>query len=93
MTRSTESYGLGQSGYTAGRREGDPALETTVDGRNCGCPPAIEERLFELWEDDERWLGRGCLMWYPTTPPAEQTIDEQKIDEREQLREKRDAES
>ncbi|MDB4961964.1 MAG: hypothetical protein JWP01_1963 [Myxococcales bacterium] len=88
MTRSTESYGLGQSGYTAGRREGDPALDRTVDARNCGASPLIEERLHDLWEDDERWLGRGCLLWYPAQnnePKLDEPADEQNNDERQRL--------
>ena len=39
--RSTEYYGQGQSGYTAGRNEGDPALG--IEGRNIGFPKGTDE--------------------------------------------------
>lgn len=62
LQRSTESYGLGQSGYTAGRIEGDPALGIT--GRNIGYPRGEDDRLLEQG-DDERFLGVGGTPWVP----------------------------
>lgn len=60
--RDTESYGLGQSGYTAGRREGDPALERNIEARNRAYPKGLDEKLLEL-DVDERWTGRGGSQW------------------------------
>jgi hypothetical protein len=62
--RSTESYGLGQSGYTAGRYAGDPALEREIEARNPSYPRDLDDQLLELG-DDERWIGRGGSQWYP----------------------------
>jgi hypothetical protein len=62
--RSTESYGLGQSGYTAGRRECDPALERYVEVRNRGYPRGLDEHVLGQG-DDERWIGRGGSQWAP----------------------------
>lgn len=62
--RWTETYGLGQSGYTAGRHTDDPALERVSEPRNRGYPPGTDDRLLELG-DDERWIGRGGSPWYP----------------------------
>lgn len=56
--RSTESQGLGQSGYTAGRREGDPALEQNTETRGHHYPRGFDERMLEFGLDD-RWTGRG----------------------------------
>jgi hypothetical protein len=70
--RSTEYYGLGQSGYTAGRREGDLALERYIEARNRAYPRGLDEHVLEHG-DDERWIGRGGAPWVPA--------DEQKSDE------------
>lgn len=52
---STEYGGLGQSGYTAGRREGDVALEDTVDTRHVAPPGSGKDGL----GTDDRFTGRG----------------------------------
>jgi hypothetical protein len=86
--RSTESYGLGQSGYTAGRREADPALERYLEVRNRGYPRGLDEDVPGQGEDD-RWTGRGGSPWVPESvstddrDSGEQKLDEQKIDEHE----------
>jgi hypothetical protein len=74
--RGTESYGLGQSGYTAGRREHDPALERDIEVRNRGYPRGSDEHVLEHG-DDERWIGRGGSRWYPET---EHDTDERDAD-------------
>ncbi len=56
--RSTEYYGLGQSGYTAGRVEGDPSLELQIEDRNMLYPRHVDERAIDL-DDDDRFTGRG----------------------------------
>jgi hypothetical protein len=53
--RSTERGGLGQSGYTAGRREGDLSLGDAVDTRNVGPPGSGTDGL----GTDDRFTGRG----------------------------------
>ena len=58
---SIESYGLGQSGYTAGRREGDPSLEQQIEDRNLSYD---DEPVVDL-ETDERFVGRGGRHWSP----------------------------
>jgi len=60
--RSTEHHGVGQSGYTAGRRAGDPALEKDVEDRNAAYPKGAPEVPGELGEDD-RFTGRGRAPW------------------------------
>lgn len=71
--RSIESYGLGQSGYTAGRIEGDRALG--IEGRNLRYPrtaaPEIEEGGV-----DERWTGTGGIHWAPDEEPPEQSPED-----------------
>ena len=52
---SVERGGLGQSGYTAGRREGDLALDDVVDTRYVG-PPGSNADGLGL---DDRFTGRG----------------------------------
>jgi len=52
---SVERGGLGQSGYTAGRREGDVALEDTVDTRHVAPPGSATDGL----GTDDRFTGRG----------------------------------
>lgn len=62
LQRSTESYGLGQSGYTAGRAVEDPALGVT--GRNISYPRGADEHLLDEG-DDERFIGSGGRPWVP----------------------------
>lgn len=52
---SIERGGLGQSGYTAGRKEGDVALGDTVDTRYPAPPGSATEGLGL----DDRFTGRG----------------------------------
>lgn len=56
--RSTESYGIGQSGYTAGRVQGDRSLEREIDVQNASYPDGADETPGELGVDD-RFTGRG----------------------------------
>ena len=65
--RSTEHYGLGQSGYTAGRREDDPSLN--IEARNQSYPRGFDEH--KLDGPDERWIGRGGAEWV-SDPRAEE---------------------
>ncbi|HEX5059646.1 MAG TPA: hypothetical protein VFV99_09820 [Kofleriaceae bacterium] len=70
LQRSTEYYGLGQSGYTAGRVEGDVALELELEGRNTSYPKGVdEEHVLELG-DDERYWGAGGRPWIPPETEA-----------------------
>jgi hypothetical protein len=59
--RSTEFGGVGQSGYTAGRREHDRALEREIQVRNQFWPRGVDDD--DPWQDqldtDDRWTGRG----------------------------------
>jgi len=58
--RSIESHGVGQSGYTAGRGEHDPALERELQSRNATYPrDTEEEQLQHELETDVRFTGRG----------------------------------
>lgn len=59
-TRSPETEGLGQSGYTAGRPRRDPALQRDIAVENVSYPRGVEaeELLTELGTDD-RFTGRG----------------------------------
>ena len=63
MTRRTsiEYGGLGQSGYTAGRRLPDPALERKLQVRYVGYPRGVdgEDVLKDELGTDDRWTGRG----------------------------------
>src|SRR5262245_47386857 len=65
---STERYGLGQSGYTAGRVEGDRGLP--IEGRNASYPRTTDGNV-ELDEQplglglDERFVGCGGRRWTP----------------------------
>ncbi len=59
---SSECYGLGQSGYTAGRVEGDRALR--LEGRNTSYPRGTDERVLALGLD-ERFTGCGGSPWVP----------------------------
>ena len=67
LQRSTESYGLGQSGYTAGRVEGDRSLEQQLEDRNAASPERQEEEDSNLGLDD-RFTGRGRRRWVPRGP-------------------------
>lgn len=67
--RSTEYYGLGQSGYTAGRVENDPALEAQLEDRNETYPSSADE-LPADGGDDDRFTGRGGRHWAPDEAPA-----------------------
>lgn len=93
LQRSTESYGLGQSGFTAGRQIPDLALEVSLEARNRGYPLAEDEHQVELGYDD-RWTGRAAVTWYPVSE-SEQSISEPAgpgdDHEREREREKRSA--
>jgi hypothetical protein len=60
--RSTEHYGLGQSGYTAGRNEPDPSL--AFDDRNTSYLEPTNDASDELGED-ERFKARGSRRWVP----------------------------
>ena len=52
---SVERGGLGQSGYTAGRKEGDVALDDVLDTRHVA-PPGSNSDGLGL---DDRFTGRG----------------------------------
>jgi hypothetical protein len=52
---SIERSGLGQSGYTSGRREGDVALEDAIDTRHVVPPGSGTDGL----GTDDRFTGRG----------------------------------
>jgi hypothetical protein len=56
---STDHRGLGQSGYTAGRREDDAALQRVLETQNVSYPRSVDadETLFGLGTDD-RFTGR-----------------------------------
>lgn len=55
---SIERGGLGQSGYTAGRKEGDVALDDVVDTRYAAPPGSASDGLGL----DDRFTGRGGPM-------------------------------
>ena len=60
MRNSIEYRGVGQSGYTAGRREHDVALEREMQTRNATYPRnAEEEQLQHELDVDDRFTGRG----------------------------------
>lgn len=67
--RSTEYYGVGQSGYTAGRVEGDAALEQQLEDRNETYPKGADQ-LAPDGGDDDRFTGRGGLHWAPDEAEA-----------------------
>jgi len=60
--RSTEYFGVGQSGYTAGR-VADTALEEQIEIRNLGDPRDGEELFAVDRGDDDRFTGRGGMPW------------------------------
>ena len=59
---SVEYFGLGQSGYTAGRIAADPSLG--IEGQNSAYPPGTDERTPDLGVD-ERFTGVGGWAWVP----------------------------
>lgn len=65
--KSIEHYGLGQSGYTAGRIERDRALG--IEGRNVSYPKGTDEHAIEM-ADDERFSGAGGRPWAPEASEA-----------------------
>lgn len=71
LQRSTEYYGLGQSGYTAGR-VGDPALDLELEGRNAAYPRSIDEEHAVELSEDERFVGLGATPWVPEREPTSQ---------------------
>lgn len=52
---SIERGGLGQSGYTAGRKEGDVALDDAIDTRFVAPPDSASDGMGL----DDRFTGRG----------------------------------
>ena len=60
--RSTEYFGQGQSGYTAGRNEGDHSLQ--LEARNVAHADGRDEHPLQLCTD-ERFTGAGSLPWVP----------------------------
>jgi hypothetical protein len=66
--RSTEYYGLGQSGYTAGRVAGDLALEEQLEDRNETYPKGAD--VPPDGGDDDRFTGRGGRRWAPDESEA-----------------------
>jgi hypothetical protein len=77
LQRETEHYGVGQSGYTAGRLEGDPALG--IDARNISYPKGADDRILERG-DDERWIGAGGKPWVPQEREWLSEVPEDDID-------------
>ena len=61
---STEYFGQGQSGYTAGRVEGDRSLQQQIEARNASFPPGEDEHVPDLGVD-ERFVGLGSAPWAP----------------------------
>jgi hypothetical protein len=62
--RSTEYFGQGQSGYTAGRVEDDHALPLQLEARNVSYADGRDEHPPQLGTD-ERFTGTGGLPWVP----------------------------
>jgi hypothetical protein len=56
LQKSTEHNGVGQSGFTAGRNESDPLLDSEVQVRAEVGP----DEPFD--EDDDRFYGRGGIL-------------------------------
>jgi hypothetical protein len=69
IDRSTEHYGLGQSGYTAGRIAGDRSLEEQLQTRNVSYPAGENHEGADLGDDD-RFTGRGGRQWVPPAKPG-----------------------
>jgi hypothetical protein len=58
--RSIDYHGVGQSGYTAGRHDHDPALELELHSRNATYPRGADDEQFRHELDtDDRFTGRG----------------------------------
>ena len=72
--RSTEYFGQGQSGYTAGRVEDDHALPLQLASRNVSYADGRDEHPLQLGTD-ERFTGTGGLPWVSEEPAPD---DEQK---------------
>jgi hypothetical protein len=66
--RSTEYFGQGQSGYTAGRVEDDRALGRQLEPRNASYPPGEGDEHAQGLGTDERFLGAGRAPWAPAGP-------------------------
>lgn len=62
--RGVESYGQGQSGYSAGRYASDRALRSQSRG-NQYYPGGSEERSRDRGADDRFTMGRGGESWSP----------------------------
>ncbi len=67
--RPIEYYGLGQSGYTAGRVEGDPSLGPV---QNIAYPRTVDEEHALERGEDERFIGAGGIAWSPEHEPHEE---------------------
>jgi len=64
--RSTEHGGLGQSGYTAGRPDADPALALELEAEYVTYPRgADEDQLQHELGTDDRFTGRGGPLLTP----------------------------
>ena len=66
--RSTERHGTGQSGYTGGRKTGDPSIEENIADRNASYPDEGDDKPGELGGEDDRFRGRGGRPWAPSKP-------------------------
>lgn len=69
--RSTEYFGQGQSGYTAGRAEGDHALQLQLEARNASYPPGTDDEQAPELDTDERFRGAGRAPWAPPEADGE----------------------
>jgi hypothetical protein len=71
MRETIEYYGVGQSGYTAGRNEHDPALALELQAGNALYPRLAEGQACEQDpQTDDRWTGRGGPLPSEPAPPA-----------------------
>ena len=59
LQRSTEHFGVGQSGYTAGRTRPDPSLDLEIQTRHTRFPHGDDALFDHELETEERWVGRG----------------------------------
>jgi hypothetical protein len=64
--RTTEYFGQGQSGYMAGRVEGDCSLQ--LEARNAAYPQGADEEHALGLATDERFTGLGRAPWAPEGP-------------------------
>jgi hypothetical protein len=76
--RSIESYGVGQSGYTAGRNEGDPSLG--IEDRNKAFPSQADEDKGQELGVDERFTGAGGPAWVPDEDTDDEAAEDGKSD-------------